>query len=204
VRAIRTAGIIILGAVGALLWLSSIASAQVGNPTSEPFKPYSPTDQPAMFIPESSPSTAPASAEAPATEPVAEELVAAPVEAVPEQDAAPAAAVEPGARRAAKQPGTAQRQVEPVLAEAAVSPEGSTDTSVASSTGPIERVKTVLAELATACQVGVSFPTGGPVLAFAILAAALGLDGQRFQRTRWLADEDAPELLYAGDVIAPG
>jgi hypothetical protein len=61
-----------------------------------------------------------------------------------------------------------------------------------------------LGQAAGACQVGMATGAGGPVFVLAVLSLATALTRQRVLRTRLVADEDAPEFLYAWEVIAPG
>lgn len=60
------------------------------------------------------------------------------------------------------------------------------------------------AQVVRACQVGVGQSTGGPVAAFAVLSVATVLIRRRTLWARLATDEEAPEFLYAWDVIAPG
>lgn len=68
----------------------------------------------------------------------------------------------------------------------------------------LDGVGTFLERVVRACQVGVTQATGGPVVVFAVLSMVTALERRRTLRARLATDEDAPEFLYAWEVIAPG
>lgn len=55
-----------------------------------------------------------------------------------------------------------------------------------------------------ACEVGFGTGTGGPVLVLAVLGMAIPFIRRRVIGTRWTADEDVPEFLYAWEQTPPG
>lgn len=61
-----------------------------------------------------------------------------------------------------------------------------------------------LGRVASACQVGLATGAGGPLLVFAVLGMMAPFIRRQVFGTRRAADEDAPELLYAWEVISPG
>ncbi|MGH2758256.1 MAG: hypothetical protein ACRDKJ_01705 [Actinomycetota bacterium] len=68
----------------------------------------------------------------------------------------------------------------------------------------LERIGSYLARVVSACQEAASSGAGVPVLALAVLSVAAAFDRRRVLGARTATDEDAPELLYASEVIAPG
>lgn len=55
-----------------------------------------------------------------------------------------------------------------------------------------------------ACEVGFGSGTGGPVLVLAVLGVAIPFIRRRVIGTRWTADEDVPEFLFAWEQTPPG
>jgi hypothetical protein len=68
----------------------------------------------------------------------------------------------------------------------------------------LQQVGSSLGRLVSACQVAAGSGAGVPVLALAVLSVAAAFDRRRVLGTRIITDEDAPDLLYATEVIAPG
>jgi hypothetical protein len=68
----------------------------------------------------------------------------------------------------------------------------------------VERIGAYLGRVVSACQVAAGSGAGVPVLALAVLSVATALTRRRVIGTRSIADEEARELLFAGEVIAPG
>lgn len=209
-RAVRAAGFVLAGAIWLLLMLASAASADIVDPGS-PFTPSHPTIASPKAIPSPHVPVAPLSApaEASAAEPAPEPSPAAapaatpaPVMQAPPADAPDLEKAPPPIRaRAAQRSAAAARAT-------AVAPIGSEERPLE----PViqfvrERAVDVgvfLAEVASACKVGMSAGAGGPVLVLAVLGVAAALEGRRILRGRWATDEKLPEHLYAWDVIAPG
>ena len=68
----------------------------------------------------------------------------------------------------------------------------------------LERIGSYLARVVSACHEAASSGAGVPVLALAVLSVATALDRRWILGIQPTTDEDAPELLYASEVIAPG
>jgi len=68
----------------------------------------------------------------------------------------------------------------------------------------LERIGSYLERVVSACQGAMGSGAGVPVLALAVLCTAAALDRRWVLGTRSTTDEDAPQLLYATEVIAPG
>ncbi len=68
----------------------------------------------------------------------------------------------------------------------------------------LEQIGSYLGRVVSACQVAAGSGAGVPVLALAVLSVAAAFQRRRVLGTRFIADEDVPELLYATEVIAPG
>jgi hypothetical protein len=90
-----------------------------------------------------------------------------------------------------------------VRAEPAPS-ESALDRAVRPLGAGLERIGSYLARVVSACHEAASSGAGVPVLALAVLSGAAALDRRWVLGTRPTTDEDAPELLYASEVIAPG
>lgn len=195
--------VVLAGAFGFLLALASGAAADITDP-DKPFSPYRPDvdraspgvaanavpSRPAPTEPESSQPTAAEPAQ-PLTEvtapPVAETVAVDPTPA-PEHVVRRPALARTRSASAPSDPGISS----PVIRDQGVIDKG------------LHTVRVFLGQVASACKVGVATGTGGPVLVFAVLSMATVLERRWVRRARWAADEDAPELLYAWDVIAPG
>lgn len=65
-------------------------------------------------------------------------------------------------------------------------------------------ISAFLGRVTSAAQGGAASGAGGPALVLAVLAVVTALDQRRVLRTRWVTDEEAPELLYAREIICPG
>jgi hypothetical protein len=61
-----------------------------------------------------------------------------------------------------------------------------------------------LGRVVSACEIGLGTGTGGPVLVFAVLALAAPFIRNRVVGTRLSTDEDVPDLLYAWELTPPG
>ena len=198
-RTLLRAVIILAAGLWALLHLASGAAADITDP-NQPFRPIEPSYLPVTPAPAGDPaasqeaappvpSAAPGSAEAALSEP-------APSAAVPTP--APTIAPEPAMRRA-PQP-VVRATTAQVTPTSALDPEPRPVPQ-----GLVSKAKSFLSELASQCNVAAGQATGGPVvLLLAVLGTAAALDGGRVLRIRRPSDEELPELLYAGDVIAPG
>lgn len=137
----------------------------------------------------------------------------------------PVPAVEPAAQEASETKGEAPRPAEAreQTVAATPAPESQVGPAPAHITHPdpadqrstlaralrpfsvgLERIGSYLGRAASACQVAAGSGVGVPVLALAVLSLAAAFDRRRVLGTRSAADEDAPELLYATEVIAPG
>jgi hypothetical protein len=68
----------------------------------------------------------------------------------------------------------------------------------------LERIGSFLGRVVSACSVSAGSGAGVPVLTLAVLSVVAAFERRRVLGTRFIADEDVPELLYAGEVIAPG
>jgi hypothetical protein len=68
----------------------------------------------------------------------------------------------------------------------------------------LHRIGEYLERAVSACRVGLGMGNGGPFFVLAVLGLAAALNRRRVLWARSAADEDTPELLYAGEVIAPG
>ena len=68
----------------------------------------------------------------------------------------------------------------------------------------LEQIGSYLGRVVSACQVAAGSGAGVPVLALAVLSVVAALERRRVLGTRFITDEDVPELLYATEVIAPG
>lgn len=68
----------------------------------------------------------------------------------------------------------------------------------------LEQIGSYLGRVVSACQVAAGSGAGVPVLALAVLSVVAALERRRVLGTRFITDEDVPELLYAPEVIAPG
>jgi hypothetical protein len=68
----------------------------------------------------------------------------------------------------------------------------------------LQRFQASLGRAVSACEVGFGSTTGGPVIVFAVLAMALPFIRRRVVGTRWAADEDMPEFLFARELTPPG
>jgi hypothetical protein len=68
----------------------------------------------------------------------------------------------------------------------------------------LEQIGSYLGRVVSACQVAAGSGAGVPVLALAVLSVVAALERRRVLGTRFITDEDVPELLYAREVIAPG
>lgn len=67
-----------------------------------------------------------------------------------------------------------------------------------------ERIGAYLGQVVSTCQVAAGSGAGVPVLALAVLSVVTALNRRRVFGVRPATDEDAPELLFATEVIAPG
>lgn len=61
-----------------------------------------------------------------------------------------------------------------------------------------------LGRVVGACEVGFGSGAGGPALVFAVLGMAAPFIRRRVFATRWTADEDVPEFLFARELTPPG
>jgi len=61
-----------------------------------------------------------------------------------------------------------------------------------------------LGRVVGACDVGFGTGSGGPVLVLAVLSMAVPFIRRRVFATRWSADEDVPEFLFARELTPPG
>jgi hypothetical protein len=61
-----------------------------------------------------------------------------------------------------------------------------------------------LGRVVSACEIAVGTGAGGPVLTFAVLALVAPFIRNRVVGTRWSTDEDVPDLLYAWELTPPG
>jgi hypothetical protein len=61
-----------------------------------------------------------------------------------------------------------------------------------------------LGRVVSSCHVPMGSGAGGPVLVLGVLSMAAALTRHRVLGIRPTTDEDAPELLYATEVIKPG
>jgi hypothetical protein len=77
-------------------------------------------------------------------------------------------------------------------------------TAVRPLTVGLERIGSFLGRVVSACSVAAGSGAGVPVLALAVLSVVVAFERRRVLGTRFIADEDVPELLYATEVIAPG
>lgn len=67
-----------------------------------------------------------------------------------------------------------------------------------------QHIGSYLGRVVSTCQVAAGSGAGGPVLVLAVLSVVAAFERRRVFGTRPATDEDAPELLYATDVIKPG
>ena len=220
---LRRAGAVAAFAAGFLLALAGFAHADITDPQA-PFVPYKPDSS----LPHVGSAVAHPSVPGPDMTGAGDTQAAQPAPAPsPDEQNPPLAAEQTGQAEAeeatvptpmptplALVPSTpapeqvVMRAVRPVVREEL---EGVTSGPA----GPLERAAiavkhrmndfgTFLDQAARACQVGVASGSGGPFLLFAVLGTLTALTRRRFFGARSVADEDAPELLYAWDVIAPG
>ena len=61
-----------------------------------------------------------------------------------------------------------------------------------------------LGRVVSACEIAVGQGAGGPALTFAVLALAAPFIRRRVVGTRWSTDEAVPDLLYAWELTPPG
>jgi hypothetical protein len=61
-----------------------------------------------------------------------------------------------------------------------------------------------LGRVVGACDVGFGPGAGGPVLVLAVMSMAAPLIRRRVFMSRWTADEDVPEFLFARELTPPG
>jgi hypothetical protein len=61
-----------------------------------------------------------------------------------------------------------------------------------------------LGRVVGACDIGFGTGSGGPVLVLAVLSMAVPFIRRRVFQTRWSADEDVPEFLFARELTPPG
>lgn len=202
--------IVTTGAFGLLLAFASAAKADITNPSS-PGKPYQPQSgflQPSKVEPKGQPAATPAPT--PAPQPIQEEQ--------PAEQPTVATGQTPGVAAPAATPAAAPAP-EHVVTKAAPSihRSGSNgsgllgapsrrpfDQAIGAVHNGLQQAGAFFGEVASACKVGVASSTGGPVLVFAVLGIATALERRRISMIRPATNEDAPEMLYAWDVIAPG
>jgi hypothetical protein len=196
---IRAAVIVTAGAFGLLGGLASVASADITDPSSPQSPPASGMRLPA--VPQQQPSQA--SNPVPSQQPAP----AQPVIATDQTPAEAPPAMTPQAAPAPEHPYirsyTAPRATKLDRSSSATA-FGPFDQVVSAVNSGLRDVGVFLREVASACRVGATPGTGGPVLVLAVLGMVAALDRRWVFGARWAAHEEMPELLYAGDVIAPG
>lgn len=197
---IRWAMIVVAGGFGLLFALADRASADVVDPATA----HQPVSSSLMASPapdegsaqgEPAPLVPAEGAGRPATAP------AAPAPTAPEP--VPAVTKTPAPEQVVTRAPILEHRRISVQAATGLAVEGLT-TSLQSVREGLSDVGAFLGRAASACQVGVSTGSGGPVLVLAVLGLATALDRRRVLHTRLSADEEAPEFLYAWDVISPG
>jgi hypothetical protein len=187
-RVLMRTAILLATAGGFVVALSLAASADVVEPSSA----YQPASTALL---EDSHSTEAATG-LPAEEPVAPQATG---EVSPDAEARVEPA--PATPLPELQVGPARSHV--VRAEPA-SNESVLDKAVRPLGAGLDRIGSYLARVVSACHEAASSGAGVPVLALAVLSAAAALDRRWVLGIRPTTDEDAPELLYASEVIAPG
>lgn len=185
VRLWLRAGLVLLGAAAAFLALDSVASADVVDPATA----YQPAST--RLVSEEGQSDGRHSL-----------VPAQPLEQAfyPADAQGGEAAATPAPEQAVTQ-APRQQQSRHTASEHARSPLQRT---VERAQDGIETISAFLGRVTSAAQSSGGPGAGGPVLILAVLSAVAALDRRRVLRTRWVTDEEAPELLYAREVICPG
>lgn len=185
-RALVRIGIVLAGAVGFCFALAHVASADVVNPASA-YQPASTT-----LVPEgTSANEAPKPVSPKPAEKIAQGSEARPDETV---------AATPAPEQQVKQAPARSVLREPIRLGG--------DSPIKRVIGPFQaglhKIGEYLERAVSACRVGLGMGNEGPFFALAVLGLVAALNRRRVLWARSAADEDAPELLYAGEVIAPG
>lgn len=182
------AGLVVLGAVAACVAFAGAASADVVDPAT----PYQPAST--RLVSEES-----QSGERDPLVP-AQPLEQAFYPAEGQQDGEVAATPAPEQAVTQAPPRPHERGHEPASERAASPLQGVAERA----RDGIDTISAFLGRVTSAAQPSGGAWAGGPVLVLAVLSAVAALDQRRVFRTRWVTDEEAPELLYAREVICPG
>lgn len=185
-KALLRAGVLVAAAAGFCAALSLHASADVVEPKSA-YQPASVGlvgEEAAKAVVDEPAQARPKKAEPANKEPKAvDEVIATPA---PEQVVrqAPVHLIRPEAVRPAS-PSVADRVLHPLRMG-------------------FQQIGASLGRVVGACDVGFGSGAGGPVLVFAVLSMVAPLIRRRVFATRWTADEDVPEFLFARELTPPG
>jgi len=184
VRMLIRAAVMVAAAAGLCLALSQVASADVVEPKSA-YQPASvgllEEKEAAKVVAEEPAKADPKTAEAKEEKPD-EVVVATPA---PEQVVRQAPALAPRSAVTTPEPSLAHRITHPLRVG-------------------FREIGASLGRVVGACDVGFGSGAGGPVLVFAVVALATPFIRRRVFATRWTADEDVPEFLFARELTPPG
>lgn len=202
-KIVRIVSLVGVGAIVALCWLATGASAEILNPAS-PYTPYQPNSKTSNFMP-SVPTARTAYSTAPQTPSDAAPAASEPNQAKENVSDAPIVAPAAPKPTIAPEPVVTRARRVTIAESDQITSQTSTVTTVDSGTqGPLQDVKSFLARVAKACQVGVASVAGGPAALLAVLATfVIAMSGLAHVGHR-IRDEAANELLYSAVVIAPG
>ena len=203
----RTAGLLVVGIAGFLLLLAGAARAEIADPTSPNFSPYQPKAPNVPNVnqasePAQQTSPAPTESEAPAPAP-AEEAVVAEVAPIPAP--APTTRPVPFPEWTPAPEAVVTRSTNVVIDVGSESPTDATGSRPSVIANGLRLMRVSLDAVIGVCaDFANGMGAGGPALILAVLGAATALTRHRLFGARLVTDEEAPEMLYAWDVIAPG